>query len=502
MSKSAGHEAVIAVMNRRLGLSGSGAFAREHGAELRPVIDQAMRHAGMSTPFELAAALETDQWSMDDLVEGLTVRETYFFRHAAQFDLVRGLIVPELKQILGRRAQLRAWCAGCATGEEPYSLAILLHDAGLLPRSHVLGTDVSRVSLARARAARYGRWSFREAAPGFVARWFKQVDGVFALDDSIRRHVVFDHLNLAADPYPCPAKGIWGMDLIFCRNVMLYFDPETIKRVALHFYDSLRDGGWLMTGPSDPSLEGLAPFEVTHTSAGILYRRREARGKLPAPSSTRKPRRTVPPDAPAGVAARLPRRTRTVPPPPGSPALATPTTSPAAASGPDEQLARAREAYAHGDWAGAARLVAALPDSAEACVLHVRALANLGKPADAEAAAAQALAQHGLEVELIFLRALVLLTLKRDEDALECARRALYLDRSFVVGYFVLGEIQARLGHVRAAQVAYRRARDLCAALPAEAVVPFGDGHSASSLAEVAAAQLARLDLDLEESGA
>jgi len=461
-------EAVAAILRRRLGLPPQAARAEE----IKASVELAMRQAGVDDVSRFAAALQAGEINIDEMVEtvdSLTVRETYFFRHAGQFELLRTSILPELKKVLSRRAQLRLWCAGCATGEEPYSLAIVLAEAGLLDRVHILATDVSRESLARARRAHYGRWSFRETPPEFATRWFHCVEGVHVLDESIRRHVVFEPLNLAGDPYPCLANGTWGLDLILCRNVLLYFDKDTIRRAALHFHDSLREGGWLMTGPSDPSLEHLAPFEVTYTRAGVLYRRRTPFVRAPAHPPRRRRRTTV-------------RRLAV------SASVAAPTV------GAVDPLISARAAFQAGNWAVAALHAAAAGAALEAKVLEVRALANQGHAAQAETVARQALRTHEQAIELHFLRALLLLTLKREADALECARRAVYLDRGFVIGHFLIGEIQSRLGHRRGARIAYRNALELCKALPPDTLLPLGDGHSAGRLATTAAEQLAGLE--------
>jgi chemotaxis protein methyltransferase CheR len=159
----------------------------------------------------------------------------------------------------------------------------------------------------------------------------------------------------------------------------------------------------------------------------------------------------------------------------------------------------ARAAFARGDYARAAELTRGLTADAGACALHVRALANV-EAARAERACAAAAARHPLSAELHHLHAVLLLELARDDEAARAARRVIYLDRSLAVGHFTLGSILWRRGDRAGARRAYGNARDLCAARPADEVVPLADGEPAGRLAEAAAAQLAVLDAAPEVS--
>jgi len=242
------------------------------------------------------------------------------------------------------------------------------------------------------------------------------------------------------------------MDLILCRNVLIYFDRETVGRVARRLFDALAPGGWLVTGPSDPSLVDAAPFEAVATEAGVLYRR------APAPAE---PVLVAPaPPLPRADPAWDPRHAR--------------------AAGPDEVVAPARRARPRGA-------------DAAASALHVRALANLD-PSTAERACAEASAHHPLSAELHYLRALLLLDLGRDAEAAEAARRVLYLDGSLAAAYLTLGTILRRLGDREGARRAYRNARALCAARSPDEVVALTDGERAVRLFEAADVQMALLD--------
>ena len=161
----------------------------------------------------------------------ITIGETYFFRDSAQFALLRDRVLPDLfspARLRAHDAPIRIWSAGCASGEEPYSLAILLHQLGWSSRAQVFGTDVSRPLLRQARQAQYSRWSLRGVPEEIVATYFKRSGDRFVLLPAIARAVEFRYLNLADAGYPSPQSGVWGMDLILCRNVLIYFAADRV----------------------------------------------------------------------------------------------------------------------------------------------------------------------------------------------------------------------------------------------------------------------------------
>ena len=220
------------------------------------------------------------------LINFLTVGETHFFRNKAHFDALENVLLPNL--IRRKRQQagadgvptLRLWSSGCASGEEPYSLAMLLHE--LIPdreRWHILilATDINSDTLARAREAHYGNWSFREErAFARQARYFVQKDERFYLSDQIRQMVTFTRHNLVEDDFPAFHNNTSFMDLIVCRNVTVYFDEETTGRVVNQFYQTLVNEGWLLVGHSEPSLAMYRRFEPHTIDGAILYQKQSS----------------------------------------------------------------------------------------------------------------------------------------------------------------------------------------------------------------------------------
>jgi chemotaxis protein methyltransferase CheR len=487
-----GYADVAALVQERAGL-----VPPAHVETVEEGIDRAMVRAGLADLRAYRERLAREPELLDDLLVELTVGETYFFRTPEHFAFVRDVVLPEVAQRKGPGGTLVAWSAGCSSGEEAYSLALVLLEAGWGGRMRVLGTDVSRAALARARAATYGEWSLRGPEAGRMRPHLRAEGKRYVLDASLRERVELRYLNLATDRYPDPAAGLAEVDVLFCRNVLIYFDGPTITSVVRRFHDTLAPGGYLVPGPSDPSPAAHAPFEPVLADWGVVYRRRSnaQHALLPQPASRPQPlpqplplpRRapSSPLPAPRPAPPGVPRLARPEPPPPALP-------SPPPRSSPDGGLHEAHAALRSGEWGRAARLagtVAGGGDEAGA-VLHVRAQANVDA-AQAARTCAEALRRHPLSVELRHLYALLLLGQGRAGEAAAAARQALYLEPELVVGHLTLGLALRRAGDREGAARALRTAEALARRLSPDAAVPLAEGELAGALAEAAARQRA-----------
>src|SRR3990172_9280016 len=260
----------------RLGL----AFPEARQTDLERGLLRACRSSQLSTPEPYVAWLATlsdqsPEWRR--LASHLTVGETYFFRDPALFEALENQILPSL--IAARRAQgmlqLRLWSAGCATGEEPYSLAIIL-DRLLPDRSRwaltVLATDINLEALHVAQQGGYRQWSFRNTPEWVRTRYFHHRDGeTFEAAPDIRQTVVFAPLNLNDGSYPSVVTNTVAMDLIFCRNVLMYFTPQAQRATVARLREALLTGGWLVVSPAEASAELLRPLVPVPCSGAILY---------------------------------------------------------------------------------------------------------------------------------------------------------------------------------------------------------------------------------------
>jgi len=209
------------------------------------------------------------------LIDELTTNETYFVRERGQLRALFTEIIPELR---ARRAHdgfklpISIWSAGCSSGEEPYSLVILALESGLAPGVdlRVYASDISERMLRKARQGVYREASFRETERPLRERYFVEKDGLRRIADSVKKHVDFIHLNLL-DRSKIALLG--SMDVILCRNVIIYFDVESKREVIQTFYDKLKPGGHLLLGHSESLINLSNAFELRHLRNDLVYRR-------------------------------------------------------------------------------------------------------------------------------------------------------------------------------------------------------------------------------------
>ncbi len=456
----------------------------------------------------LTKYLDTHRHALNDLVADITVGETYFFRDRAGFDYIREHVLPGMLQDRPGGDCLRFWSAGCASGEEAYSLAILLEEEGLAGQARILATDISTAALAKARHAVYQAWSLRGSQPDWWPRYFRQDGDKFRLIGRIRRRVEFRLLNLAEDPYPGALDGTPGMDLILCRNVLIYLERRVVRTIAQRLFEALRSGGWLVTGPSDPPLWTYAPFEAVITPAGVLYRRRlgtrNGCGYVPRHGAVRP--RSV---SSAPMAGR----------PDLGPSVREVVEAPVASTGPtirnlpseaarrrsdpsDEPRAEptitpiqaAQDALAAGEYARVLQLTESCNPDPPLCILRLKALANLAGIAAAEKAAAAAALRYSLHPEIHYLHAIMLISLGRQEEALAALNRVLYLDRSLAVAHLTAGSICRARGEIQRARRAFRNAHALLSSRPADEIVPLSERERAGDLIEIIRTQIGDLE--------
>ncbi len=454
-------------------------------------IRRAMRTLGFSDLKKFGDAVAEPGPARDALLAELTIGESYFFREPAQLEFVARELLPAFaaERRGGKASPLRIWSAGCANGEEPYSLAMLLRENAWGYQSEILGSDISIPRLVTAKRGRYSEWAMRATPRPVVTRYFEQAGKQYVLQRELCAMVQFRAVNLVSDSQ-LPAHGSSGMDLIFCRNVLIYFSMETVARVAERLLASLAPEGWLLISASDPPLIDLVRCETVTTTAGLAYRRADRPGR-PATA-------TVLPAVDRTLGSELPeppRRRETTPPAP-VPAAALPARPPVVFT-PDPVVATVEVVYAAGDFDRAAELaaarVAAGHDDERTRVLHVRALANRGRLDAAGAACAAALDQFALSPELHLLHATLLARAGQYAETVIAARRALYLEPTMAMAQIVAADAMTRSGDTRGAERSLRAASEMLAELPAEEHVVAADGETAGRLRQLVAFHLKAL---------
>jgi chemotaxis protein methyltransferase CheR len=427
------------------------------------------------------------------LASHLTVGETYFFREGKSFEVLQEHILSDLiGSRRGSQQRLRIWSAGCSTGEEPYSIAILLstmmadlNDWNIT----ILATDINPRILDRAAKGVYNEWSFRGTPRWIKERYFKKRQGGrFEVLPQIKQMVTFSFLNLAEDDYPSLWNNTNAMDIIFCRNVLMYFAPERAKKVVQHLYRCLVDGGWLMVSPSETSQALFAPLVTINFPDVILYAKdgqhsQKVKDFLPKeiPAPILPSEITIPKQPPAAEAAL-----ETIF---SSPGITGAVEEPKSADGQSTLYAEALTLYEQGHYAPAAeRLAQVLAHDQEAgqvMTLLVRAYANQGRLAEALQWCDKLLAVEKLNSKVHYLRAMILQEQGAVSQAALALKRALYTDPDFVLAHFALGNLALREGRFTEADKHFQNALRLLHGYRQEDLLPEAEGLTAGRLAEV-----------------
>ena len=209
---------------------------------------------------------------LEEAVDRVAVNESYFFREAYQLSAFADEILPEIRWDSQREKRLSIWSAGCSTGEEPYTISMLLLENGMFSDwdVRIIGSDISRKALSSASRARYRQSALRETDQIRQKRFFRKVDSGWELREDVKAPVAFARLNLLEHQ---PLGLVGEVDVLFCRNVLIYFDTEARERVLDSFYRHLAPGGYLLLGHSESLLSLSTAFELVQLQNDTVYRK-------------------------------------------------------------------------------------------------------------------------------------------------------------------------------------------------------------------------------------
>lgn len=416
------------------------------------------------------------------LASHLTIGETYFFREKGSFDALESRVIPELiSSRRGKEQRLRIWSAGCSSGEEPYSIAILLKR--MIPDLEewnvtILATDINPSALGKAAAGIYSDWSFRGVPDWMKERYFSRCgDGRLEVPYAIRKMVTFANINLVEDTFPSLVNNTNAMDIILCRNVLMYFGTGQASQVTGNFRRSLLDGGWLLVSPCETSSAIFADFDTVTFPGAVFYRKggtreRPAAFSCPLPLEEGQLHQQ---ELPSPVI--LPVSLEPLPPEP---------------SAYEEALALHRQ----GDYAQAAEKLcgflstaqatgSSLPLFGKAAGLLAQLFADLGNLAEALRWSGEAIAADKLNGEIHYLRATIFQEQGAIDDAVASLKRAIYLDHTFVLAHFALGNLTLGQGKQKESDKHFDNALEFLRAYRDDDPVPGGDGMTAGRLAEI-----------------
>jgi len=445
------------------------------------------------------------------LAEQLTVNETFFFRNADNFRAFAEIVLPERIRAKTREKRLRILSAGCASGEEPYSLAVLVRE-GLSGLGNwdvkIIGLDVNPAVLAKATQARYSAWSLRATSEDAKRRYFRADGRDFVLAPAIQKMVTFEERNLV-DEDPLFWQSL-ACDVVFCRNVLMYFTPDKARDVVRRIGEALLPNGFFFLGHAE-TLRGLTQeFHLCHTHDTFYYRRRDASEAVVATATWVGPSREPAEDSlPAVVEStaswvdviqRASERIATLASGRArSPDQDAPRTTPAgqaaATAAPRTwDLGLVLEAVRQERFSDALELICSLPpDSREdpdALLLRAVLLTNNGRLDESEEVCSRLLAVDELNAGAHYLMALCREHASDSTGAIEHGQTAIYLDAGFAMPHLHLGIMAKRSGDAATAQRELGQALILLAREDASRLLLFGGGFSRDTLLQLCRTEL------------
>ncbi|MCP4213390.1 MAG: tetratricopeptide repeat protein [bacterium] len=488
ISKSPGNQ--MAAFNDFLTTQTGLHFSKDRWGELEKAMNRSAGEAGYESGAAYMEQLLSGRISgehIGKLAECLTVGETYFFRDPEAFKTLEFDLLPQCIRRCRERGHrtFTVWSAACSTGEEPYSIAIVMDKLkktlkGLQP--FILGTDINRESLEKARAGIYGNWSFRGFPQWMKSLYFKHAEADrFVVQPLIKETVTFEYHNLASADRPVALSVNRGVDIIFCRNALMYMAPRVVRRVLLMMYRLLEKDGLLVIGPTDV-FKFPADLEFHQESADPPIFRKGGNGcptKMHIPSPVLEPPVfPEPKEMHPYTFSPEPKEIR-------SPRVSLESTpgEPVKTDGKYKNSRReALKLFREGKYRQAIEKLKGIPagldepdnqgGKAEIYELLARSFANLGEPEDALKWCRSAVDMDTLNVEYRYLLAMIQLEQGNSADAVKSLKQVLYLEPGHIPANFMLGHLAVRSHDYPGGRRLLDNTLELLASLPDDAPVP------------------------------
>jgi chemotaxis protein methyltransferase CheR len=482
-------------------------FPRERWYDLERGISSAAKDFGfknIESCIQWLVSSSLTRTQIEILASNLTVGETYFFRDRRIFDILEEHIIPEL--ISSRRTserRLRIWSAGCATGEEPYSIAIMLKK--MIPDIQdwnitILATDINPHFLQKASKGIYTNWSFRDIPRWTQESFFKKTkDGSFKITSDIKEMVTFSYLNLVEDSYPSLLNNTNAVDIIFCRNVLMYFTADNMSSVIQKLHHSLMDSGWLIVSPCEVSKVLSAQFITVNFPGAILYRKDLNPSKMPG---------KIFPDEVLSCKGDYETEISFQIPLEPADDVSTGMTMPQLTVNLDKEIKKPEvskleepyeeilDVYRKGLYREVEeKLIILLSHgkgiknnpifTKESVDLLIHVYANQGRLCEALEWCEKAIVMDKINPYFHYLRANILQELGHVEESVKSLKRALYLNPNFTLAYFALGIISKKKGKTREANKYLKNALSILDTLRDDDILPESEGMTAKRLKEI-----------------
>lgn len=389
------------------------------------------------------------------LSNALTINETYFFRESPAINLFKDVII---KEIENKGGHYKIWSAGCSSGEEPFTLAIIIKE--MLPSNitnnvKIIATDLSDKVLKKAKEGVYTQWSFRETPNNIRDKYFNLVDGKWQICEQIKKMVSFSNLNLISGQYPNTSRGINNLNLIFCRNVLMYFSHTNINLVTAKLYNSLCEGGWLVTSQVELNNDLFPNFGKAFIGDGFFYRKEKV---TTLPEVFKQKESSL-------INNDVIRKT--------SPKKRVRNQNSQPCSNTIEQNR-------------AERVNTSLNQIDRPCLLHTaKEFANKGEYEKALAILEKLTNTEGLELDYFYLYATILSEKRDFERAALFYKKCIYLNPSHILANYMLGNVYVELGKRELSVKYYRAALEQSKKMDPAIEVSDAGGMSAARIAQI-----------------
>jgi chemotaxis protein methyltransferase CheR len=428
--------------------------------------------------------LQTQHLPPDELnilSEHLRVGETYFFREETALTLFREVVIPQIIELRQYKDKhIRIWSAGCSSGEEPYTLAMILHecipDIGKWDIS-ILATDISLLALNKAIRGRYTSWSFRQTDQAFKDKYFVAHGKEWEVVQEIKKMVTFARLNLADDSYDVATSNSGQMDLIFCRNVLMYFTPEKACAAGLRFFNSVVDNGWFISSQVELSEEYFSPFKRVNFGNGIFYQ------KAPKLASTNSFNFFDTKLAENEESIKHIPKKNTAPKP-------IPNLIYKESKSPETAIAHDPEKlFGQGQYQQCAdqclKIFHKTPDDVKNILLLIKSYANIGRLEDAKVWSVKLIATQKVSAESYQFIATIFSELGDYASAESALKKSLYLDHNNVSALFAMGNVMNRQDKKHGASRVFKNASEILESMDHDAPIPGFEGLTAGRVKEM-----------------
>ncbi len=487
-------------------------FPREKWRDLKRNINAAAPDLGFGDTnacIKWLLSTRLTQEQIDIIVGHLTIGETYFFRDKLIFQALKDhILMPWIRSQNEKEKRITFWSAACCTGEEPYSIAMLIHQMLAFSewKVKIIGTDINARFLQKARKGIYTHWSFRDTPEEILKGYFKRRGkDKFEISPAMRKMVNFSRHNLVERGYPAVLDEHLNeqgkLDVIFCRNVLMYLSADMRDSVIRRLTGLLSKGGWFIVSPSETSFVNLPSLHPVRFSGAILHRKGSPRRADKKAAKMVVPRRAAP-TPPARPTVRVYRK-KTPDPKPAPRPRALPKKE--KRKEPERDLYQeALSLYEKGSYEETAeKLNVLLSDGKkgdnillvpEQMALLAKAYANMGKLDEAKKWCEQAVQSEKLHPDYHYLLATIYQEQGLVEEPVKSLKHAIYLDPDLVMAYFLLGHLTRGHGKTGESKKYFRNALGLLSSLEPGEIVPHSDGLTVERLQETVGLMIVDLE--------